>query len=84
MQRAVYSLPRTARSSLNASIERTEIGAAPGTVTPVAAVDLGPLFEMAAIALVAGIGLIVAYAIGLRLYIGAVERRDRRDRGRGP
>jgi hypothetical protein len=52
-------------------------------VTPVAAVDLGPLFEMAAIALVAGIGLIVAYAIGLRLYIGAVERRDRRDRGRG-
>jgi hypothetical protein len=49
----------------------------------VAAVDLEPVLEMAAISLVAGIGLITAYALGLRLWIGAVERRQRRQRG-GP
>ncbi len=49
---------------------------------PVAAVDLGPVLEMAAISLGAGIGLIVAFALGLRVYIAAVERRERQDRGR--
>ncbi len=43
----------------------------------VAAVDLGPVLEMAGLAVATGVGAIVAFAVGLRLYIGAVERRDR-------
>lgn len=85
MQRAVYSLPRTARSSLDASIERIEVGPASQMIA-VAVVDLGPVLEMAVLAVATGVAAVVAFAIGLRLYIGAVERRDRRgaDRSERP